>query len=300
MSDQFRASKQWEYINNEFLSNSNLSDISSFRSNSINFKIALWNPTTNGIRYLKTLTYNLASNFSEPELDILRKIKILDFGEPIQITNQGIKVCLDYVQATLEITFLKKAGFNFLNSSILEIGAGYGRTCHSILENYDIKKYTIIDLKNGLELSRKYLSQVLSKEQFSKILFLDIDSLNQLENNYDLTINIDSFAEMYPDVVVSYIKLIDQKSNYFYSKNPMCKYLDKKLDQHSEGANVVNLALETGILREVLDIFDNQVMEKQSAVFEKAYCPSSNWKKIHSSWGKPWSHYWQTLYKKEK
>lgn len=297
MSNQFRASKQWEYINTEFLNNTSLEYLNDFRSNAINFKIALWNPTNNGIRYLKTLTYNLATHFTEEQFGILRNIKNIDFGSPILITINGIPLCLDYAQAALELSFLREAGFDFSKKSILEIGAGYGRTCHTILENEVVEKYTIVDLENALHLSRTYLSQVLSPDKFKKVVFINIDSLSNLDDEYDLTINIDSFAEMYEDVVRNYLEIIDIKSKYFYSKNPMCKYLDKKLDQHLEGDSVVKLALETGILRDILDIFDDTQMKNQSVVFEKAYAPSSLWKKVHSAWAKPWSHYWQILYK---
>jgi hypothetical protein len=228
----------------------------------------------------------------------LTKIEKKETGEPYSIRFNNESVCLDYLQAIFEIIFIEDT-FDFQGASVIEIGAGYGRTCHAILSNYDIGQYTIIELKNALEVARRYLQIVLDEKKFKKITFLDIDHFDTIKSQkYDLCINIDSFSEMDEDTVRLYLKFINEQCGNFFVKNPVGKYMDKSLDTHSEGNEVVKMALATGLLRDIIDIHDNRAVERQSQKFINAYCPSSKWECVKQGWAKPWSFYWQALYRK--
>ena len=296
--DRPRASKMWEYINKTHLSKEKLQDIENFKSSSINHRLSIWNPEVNGIRFLKALAFYICSTLSSQQWNKLEKIHNREVGDPYSIQYDNEVVCLDYLQAVLEIDFMENY-FDFQKSKIIEIGAGYGRTCHAVISNFDIVNYCIIDLKNSLELSKHYLNIVLDETQYNKIIFVDVDSFGKVKDqHYDLCINIDSFAEMEENIVHLYLQFIDRQSNNFYVKNPVGKYYDKSLDSHSEGRKVVNMAMETGILKKIINIHDNKEIEEQSHEFVKAYCPSNKWECIGNEWAKPWSFYWQAFYKR--
>ena len=68
------------------------------------------------------------------------------------------------------------------NYTILEIGAGYGRTAHAILNTFKINKYFIIDLNTNLQLAKKYLNKILDKtkniiSQCKNILFIFAENM---------------------------------------------------------------------------------------------------------------------------
>lgn len=293
-------SKLWQRINRDIISLDRLKNLSNFRSSDINYKIALWNPETNGVRYLKTLIYNLVSSFTDKEALILKNIEDITFGNPITIKYNGKEVCLDYAKASMEIAFIDKVMY-LQERSILEIGAGYGRTCHTVLSNFDIKSYTIIDLTNCLNLSFRYLKEVLKPELFKKIIFCDANEIKKVDQNeYDLCININSLSEMNSEVVSFYKKFIDKHCSYFYNNNPVGKYLDRTLDNHSQGSNLVKTALSTGVIRDVIDIHDSQEVHRAVKNFIRVYRPSSKWVRVADSWARPWSYYWQVLFSLQK
>lgn len=293
--------KLWKHISQTQITKDKVQDLTHFKSSAVNFKISLWNPKINGIRYLKTLIYNVAASLTPEDWEKISKIKNRSLGDPITITYSGEKICLDYLQALFELEFIEEY-IQVDGLSILEIGAGYGRTCHAIMSNYKVKTYSIVDLENCLELSHRYLRRVLDQSNFSKINFVGVKDIDFLlgDSFFDLCINIDSFAEMDPESIKYYLRYINQNCNYLYVKNPVGKYLDKSLDDHTQGEDVVKLALNTGVLRDIIDIHNNAKVEAQVSKFIEAYQPGEKWKCIADSWARPWSYYWQAIYKKIK
>ncbi len=294
-----RESKLWEYINRTHITEEKIQDLTNFKSDSINHKLSIWNPRTNGVRYLKELIFYICTTLSSREWDKLTKIHKKETGGPYSIRYNNETVCLDYLQAVLEITIIED-DFDFQDASVIEIGAGYGRTCHAVLSNYDIDQYTIIELKNALEVAKRYLKIVLDKKRYKKITFVDVDHFDDTKSQqYDLCINIDSFSEMDEDTVRLYLKFINEQCGILFVKNPVGKYMDKSLDTHSEGNEVVKMALTTGLLRDIIDIHDNREVARQAQKFIRAYCPSIKWECVKHGWAKPWSFYWQAIYRKK-
>lgn len=275
-------------------------DISSFKSRPINFKIGFWDPAVNGVRYLKALIYNLTADLSDENRERLRRIKNRATGEPITITFDGDEVCMDYLQSVFELDFIAN-NVDLDDMRVLEIGAGYGRTCHTILSNQQVREYHIIDLPSSLKLSEGYLRAVLDDEQFAKVRFTSIEDLEEryATTEFDLSLNINSFAEMDHETVDNYLAMIDERSRYFYIRDPVGKYLDDSLDGHSEGREVVELALRTGKLLDVLDVHDNRAVESHVPKFVEAYRPGATWTCKAHAWARPWSYYWQAFYEKE-
>lgn len=296
-SNKTTESALWKLINTSCICPDKIQNLDDFKSSDVNFRIAIWNPQTNGVRYLKALIYNLCAELSQLNRDRLSKIKSRHVGAPISIIYDGQAVCMDYLQAIYEYDFIA----DHLppdEMDILEIGAGYGRTCHAILSNQAVKSYTILDLPNCLELSRRYLLAVLEKNDFSKINFVEAANLSVLEmNHYDLCINIDSFAEMEPEIVHYYLDYISCHSNFFYVKNPVGKYKDASLNTMPK-ENEVSIALNMGILRDVLDIHDSRAVFNQRGKFLRAYRPETKWLLLADSWARPWSYYWQAIYRR--
>ena len=292
------ASDQWDQIHKVHFTDDALGDLSNFKSNSLNHKLAIWNPNTNGVRYLKELIFNLCYNLSSAEWKLLENIKGREVGKPYSVIFNGHHVCLDYLQAVLEINAITPY-LSLDETNVLEIGAGYGRTCHAILSNYRLSSYTIVDLKKSLALSMAYLKEVLPIDRFNSIQFVTAEDLKCLVGeNYTLALNIDSFSEMPEQTVYTYLRFIRMHCHWCYIKNPVGKYIDPSLDRHSEGIEAVGLALSSGILRDTIDIHNNQAVKRQSIKFLSTYSPGKEWELISDSWARPWSYYWQAIYRK--
>ncbi|WP_089157708.1 putative sugar O-methyltransferase [Micromonospora sp. NBS 11-29] len=297
---RYGPSEQWRHINEAHITEEAVADLAGFKSNGVNFKLALWNPAPNGVRYLKALTFLLGMQLDPTNRERLRRTRNREVGDPYSVRCHGEPVCLDYLQAVHEVDFIATQ-VTLDGARILEIGAGYGRTCHTMLSNYDLAGYTIVDLPNTLALAQRYLHTVLEPEQFAKIRFLGIDDIDDTvrADRFDLCVNVDSFAEMSPGTVRDYLALVDATCAHFYVNNPVGKYLDKTLDGHSQGTAVVELALTSGLLRDVIDIHDSEAVREKVPAFESAYRPGERWECVASDRAIAWSYYWQALYRAE-
>jgi putative sugar O-methyltransferase len=300
-------SKLWQYINTKHITKKRVQNLKNFKSNDVNFKLSLWNPHTNGVRYLKSLIYNLCMTLTTENWERLSKTKKRDVGNPISITFNDENTCLDYLQAVYELEFIENGLLQNIRSrhafpqSILEIGAGYGRTCHTIISNHSsIETYFIIDLQNCLSLSKRYLREVLDDSHFSKIHFISVENIVELDDlgSIDLCINIDSFAEMEPRAINYYLDYIDKHGKFFYVKNPVAKYLDPTLSI-VKNKKEMKLAISTGVLCEIIDIHNNRAVMGQVHKFIQAYQPGNKWRCIADGWALPWSYYWQAIYEKK-
>nr|ARD70891.1 N-methyltransferase [Micromonospora echinospora] len=301
MADTYQASRQWERISRHWVTEEAAVDLANFKSGRPNHKISLWNPEVNGVRYLKTLVHNLATALGPADWERLRRTTHRDVGNPIAVRVGGESICLDYLQATLELRFIEQS-VDLAGASVLEIGAGYGRTCHTLLSNHDIAAYCIVDLRSTMHLSRRYLREVLDDARFAKIRFVPVEDedVNAAlrESEFDLCINIDSFAEMAPETARSYLDLIGERGTALYVKNPVGKYWDQSLDGHVEGDDALRRAMETGLLREVLDIHDDRAVRAAVPEFIAAYRPGDDWRCVADAWAVPWSFYWQAIYRR--
>ena len=296
---RYGRSALWEHHNRTQVTAATSADLTGFKSSGANFKLALWDPATNGVRYLKTLVHALARQLSPEAFAALRRIPNRDVGDPITVTVAGERVCLDYLQAVLELEFLAPH-VPLDGARVLEIGAGYGRTCHTVLSNHDVAAYHIVDLDNSLELARAYLGRVLDTDRFARVRFVRTGEVAEVvePTRYDLCVNVDSMTEMDPATVTEYLELIDRTCRHFFVKNPVGKYLDPSLDGHAQGLAVVAMALRTGPLRQVLDIDDDRVVAEQAGAFRTAYRPGPDWEVLADGPAVPWSFFRQAVYRR--
>ena len=268
-------------------------DLNIFKEEGANTRITQYSHKTHGILFLKNILFQMATQFQKEELLLLNKVSSRKMGGGITIDYNGISLDLDYLLALDEILFLKDILENV--TSVLEIGAGYGRTCHTILSLFpNIKDYHIIDFPNMLNLSGKYLQKVSSEHNYQKITFVPVDNIN--EQPYDLVINIDSMQEMNADTVCSYLNFIDKVGGAFYSKNTVGKF-DPSVCGWEKSAGS-ELAMQSGILREKVNIFCPLELATAQGHFLERFSPGASWIVQKHAVAPPWSHYYQALYKK--
>ncbi len=301
MAGKFRENQMWARINDDVIGRDGAFDLGKFKSGRENSRIATWNLTEGGPRYFKTLLFNVASALSDRHMEYLDLIRNRHVGKPIEISTRGRKLCMDYLNAVLELEHMAPVLCDC--ASVIEIGSGYGRSCHSILSAFDtIQNYTIIDLNPCLELSRQYLREVLDSEQFAKITFVSNTALEADGDLFcgDLAININSMAEMDAEVAQNYLALIDAKCEHFYCKNPVGKYTPDMVGINAPNSEAVTLALKSGLLTTVVDIFNDEAIAAQAPAFLNAYRPSAHWQVRSEACALPWSYYHQALYSKHK
>lgn len=296
--NNFKPSKVWDKINNTLLHENNNVDYSDFREpNKINKKITTWNPYEPTLRYFKYFLNHIVFTSSEEFFETYSKVKNTNLGNPIAIKYKNIDYNLDYILSINEILFIK----DILNKSktICEIGAGFGRTPHSIIEVFDnIEKYYIIDLPNCLNLTKNYLNKVLTPQQYSKCEFISTDNLKiETFPKVDLFINIDSFAEMDEEIIFNYLKLIYTSSEFFYCKNPIGKYTPKDIGLLEYNNEDLDNIFNTGLCRDTLNIFNDEDLYLNLQKYIEKYNPDKSSHIIKYELASPFYFYGNVLYK---
>lgn len=266
------------------------------KASNLNSKISLYNYKTHGLFFLKNIIFHMASSLGEHGLAILQKIPNRYVDEELQILFNNEHIDLDYLQAVEEILFLQDDLKKF--RYIVEIGAGYGRTCHSILSLFpNIEKFTIVDLPDMLKLSRKYLKSVCTKQDYEKIEFIPSSSSSLWEGKADLVINIDSMQEMNKKTIRKYLNFIDIHANHFFCKNTIGKF-DPSVGGFKKSTEC-KLAIQSGLLTDVINIFSLPDLASAQNKFLSTFSPGTSWVVQKHSSCNPWSHYYQALYKKD-
>jgi len=266
----------------------NLSDFRNTRKNNI---FANWNPYKRGLTYHNYLIYNFINLFPKKEfLKFHKRLGNTNIGNPPSIMFSKRKVTFDDCWSVEELFFLKDKIRK--NSNILEIGPGYGRTAHAIINSFDIKVYFVIDLKLTLKLTKKYLKKVLSKKNFEKVKFICFEDFDFNQNKFDkmisyslekknkfkkfdLILNIDSFGEMEPFLIKRYLNFFENLTKNFYFKNTVAKYKPCDLVDHLNGKKIppaYNLKLN--LQKNVINVFDDVKIKKYSYKAATLYNPN--------------------------
>jgi putative sugar O-methyltransferase len=267
-------------------------NLSKFKSNKVNFNISLHDPKEQGEKYLRTLIYLMAESMTDSMFKQLRNVKGRMKGHPIGIMYKGEPMCLDYLQAVYETDFIDKY-VDMAGLDILEIGAGYGRTAHTILSNYNVRSYTIADLENCLALAYRYLEEVLPADVFGKINFVPIETVS-LNKDFDLCICIDAFSELDEGEAEQYVRYVNEHCKYFYLKTQLCKY-PVEVFNATEG-RMLKLTLNNKF--DTINVVDDKDVKEMVPRFISVYHPGPDWKCVGNSNAKPYMHYWNAMYKK--
>ncbi|MBL4783990.1 MAG: putative sugar O-methyltransferase [Cohaesibacteraceae bacterium] len=270
------GSKLWNVLTSGTFSNINDQFISDFRMPGSTNKFVAWDPYEKSTRYLKFLLFTMAQAQSAMFLEKYNKISCVDQGEPISVKFGGCEINSDYFAAIEEFEFLENAKPLFVSDikHVVEIGAGFGRTCHSFLTLLpNLEKYSIIDLEPMLALSSAYLKKV-APEHFDRIQFITSDDHKQQSSlSADLAINIDSFQEMPMSVIDGYMERVINNSDFFYSKNAVGKYLPETIGMPELSPDKLLDVFELGRCQDVIDIFDDRALQMARNDCLKAYKP---------------------------
>lgn len=237
-----------------------------------------WEPADHSTRYFKFMLYGAAERQSERFFELYHLLGKVDLGRPVAVTLRSCEVNIDYFLSVDEFLFLESTIDVSSLHSIVEIGAGFGRTCHALLAlaTSEIEEYVIVDLPQVIELSRRALARLIPT-YYRKVRFIDARNEHEWSKlQADLVINIDSFQEMLPDTIDSYMSEIVSKCGLFYGKNPIGKY-----DPSSIGLVADPVALQDvfslGYCRDMIDIFSDEALKAARPRYVEAYRPASDW-----------------------
>lgn len=218
----------------------------------------------NNFSYKESLNYNLICLilfYNIADKDIYKYLKnlqdktYLGYDTPY-ISLNNLKITTDKLVSLLDFDKIDRA-FNLNNiKSILEIGAGSGRTSEAILSIKNNISYVICDIPPAIYISFKrlklaypdkaieYLVDIQNKDELNKkikknnISFIYPHQMELISKDaFDLTIAIDCFHEMDKKTIAHYFKNINNFSKNFYfsiwgnSKGNYTKTLFKKTER---------------------------------------------------------------------
>lgn len=171
----------------------------------------LWDGTgfSRGERRLTVVATRLLWAYAERagSPDVLR-LQEPELGAPLPVRWRGRLISQDLANSALEAAAIARALDGRLPASIVEIGAGYGRTAYSLLSSHPQASYTIIDIEPALTISRWYLSQLFEP---GRLRFLSPQEAQELpRGSFDLGVSISSPQEMTPEQVATYLRLLDR------------------------------------------------------------------------------------------
>ena len=266
------VSEQWRKLTRDEFGRIDGTFLDNFRAPSSRNKFVAWDPTEQSNRYFKFLLQTVAKRQSDRFFSAYKQIRNRNVGRPLSVRCNACDIDADYLAAVEEWEFLQVNGALDGVDRVVEIGAGFGRTCHTLLTLHpSIREYVIVDLPAMLELSRAYLARVVPD---APVTFVSSEDGTAIENlQPSLAINIDSFQEMPPPVIASYMTRIVQRARAFYCKNPVGKYLPAAIGRPDLTADQMMDVMKLGRCREVIEIFDTESLAAAHDVYVQAYQP---------------------------
>jgi putative sugar O-methyltransferase len=253
------------------------------RPGGANSRLAHWEPAEPTLRWFKSYLQLAAQSTPPHELDLIRSIENIGLGDPVTIkvrcTTSGqagveeLAVNLDYLYAAEEIAFIEGVIASSELRSVCELGAGFGRTAHAVLETMpSIQTYWIVDLFETLQLSSAYLRAVLNDALWAKLRFVDATQRELYPNECDLVMQIDGFQEMDYSTIDWYFESLVSCGRAFYCSNPVGKYLPQVAGIDS--INPDGGAMLLGRSRSLVDPWDETSLSAARLGHENAYCPA--------------------------
>lgn len=292
------SSDLWKSLTQSLFAKVDDEFVTSFRRpGGANNRLGAWDAYDPTMRYFKFILYSAAEQESDQFFQLYRALHNVDLGSPVSIRMRSCDVNIDYLLSVQEFMFMNAAADLGAIKSVVEIGAGFGRTCHALLSfRHNIERYTIIDLPGVLALSRRFLAMAIP-EEFHKISFVEVNDASECGNfRADLVINIDSFQEMSPETIDGYMGLV-RNCRLFYVKNPVAKYdpecIGIQVADRSQFKDVFSL----GYCRKVINIFDDEQLAACRREYLDAYRPGDSWQLIAESPLKIFPYYHHALYR---
>jgi putative sugar O-methyltransferase len=129
-------------------------------------------------------------------------------GNPLPISWRGRLVSQDLANTAIEVSAILRALDGRVPRSILEVGAGYGRTAYALLSIFPEASYTIVDIKPAIEISSWYLHELFPAE---RLRFVSPDEVDEIATgSVDLALSISSLQEMTAEQVEGYLETFDR------------------------------------------------------------------------------------------
>lgn len=141
-------------------------------------------------------------------------------GTPLPVRLDGRLISQDLANSALEVDFLVRALAGAPIRSVLEVGAGYGRTAYVILSLFPDVTYTIVDIEPAISISRWYLTQLFPA---ARLRFVRPDEIATIEP-VDLALSISSLQEITHAQLEEYLKLFDRVAAWVYLKQWIAWY----------------------------------------------------------------------------
>jgi len=271
------------------------------RPGGANNRLGSWDPFDSTMRYFKFMLYTAAARQSERFFALYDALGRVDIGQPVSVRVRSRAINIDYFLSIEEFMFLESAFELQSVESVVEIGAGFGRTCHTLLAlcaTASLERYTIIDLPEVLELSRCTLAKLVP-EHYGKVRFIDATKQAEWRGlRADLAINIDSFQEMPSSTIDSYMHDVIANSDYFYVKNPTAKYDPKTIGVEVKDPGKLKDVFAVGYCRDVIDIFDEVALAAARLVYLEAYRPGAKWQCDANRPAEMFPYYHHALYRR--
>jgi putative sugar O-methyltransferase len=202
-----RQNPQLEFL----LRNSSPSTIAWCAATKPQLRNAAWDGTTLGYRdrLLYTFAVRLLWEYARKhgEASILGLKEPLQ-GDPLPIFWRGRLISQDLANCALEARAILGGLDGKTPRTIVEVGAGYGRTAYSLLHLFPEATYTIVDIEPALSISKWYLSQLFPAERLR--FFSPGEAQNIPPSSSDLVISISSLQEMTRDQVAQYLQVFDR------------------------------------------------------------------------------------------
>jgi putative sugar O-methyltransferase len=294
------VSNLWKSLCAEQFANTDDAFLETFRRpGGANNRLAAWDPLDKTSRYFKFLLYAAAERQPARFFELYRALGNVELGQPVDVKLRSCAINIDYFLSIDEFLFLESAVDVQSVRSIVEIGAGFGRTCHTFLALCNagqLKQYTIIDLPQILALSRRALAKLVP-QHFSKVRFIDATDESSWKGlTADLAINIDSFQEMPPSTIGSYMKRVISNCGRFYVKNPIAKYDPQAIGLDDVDREKLQDVLSLGYCREVVDIFDDAALARTRPAYLEAYRPAAGWRLVADRPAEMFPYYHHAIY----
>jgi putative sugar O-methyltransferase len=205
---------------------------------------ARFGPKHTGFTDVQSYYYNLLTNLlwsyaerHDPDR-LLRRLVEPSEGTPPVLRRHGRLISQDLANSMLEYRSITGAIDIRQTRTVLELGAGYGRTAWVFLKLVPGLRYVVADIPPALYVSERYLSsqfpgeavfryrpfsnyeEVRTELEAARIAFLLPHQLEHLpERSVDLFVNISSLHEMRPDQIEFYFGQIDRLTRQaFYLK----------------------------------------------------------------------------------
>ena len=258
-------------------------NLDTFRNTKAHNIFANWSPYQRGLTFHNFLINYYVNENKAAFIKFKKKINNLNIGNPPRVFfDEKYNISYDDCLSFEEVNFLKKNFKKKKKINVIEIGPGYGRTVECILNNFYVDRYFLVDYKNILTLTKKFLSKSLNKKLYKKIIFCNYENFNFKKNffintynveKFDLLINSDSFHEIEPNIVKKYLNFFSTVCDNFFIKNAIAKYKPQDLIDHLSKKNVPNFNKKLGLRPEVINIFDSKKIKSQSRAYLKSYRP---------------------------